>query len=883
MDTKKTGKYFLIMLFLFTIFSLSKISILADSPPNQGNYKRSPYCCDGNDGNGKPRARTDKGEYDNYDETCSGSSSNECGGSGRYVGRPPYYPNAPWCKQVLEHEKGYKVPSGSENMYACNPVYFVWRPIAVCNPCTPQCPVPLVSTEPVNPPRPVAEYYFENIGSCDRTGDGCSSPPPKDYISCYEQLSPQPSVSLIKYPENVKTTLGFTSQTHTGGGQYEDVNGVKTDDSVNDFYPYSTTRNPSEGNLFHMEATFTDQDLPIEAVYVWFNKSGTKPITPMSIDLNNDSTPQKYGSKTKGEFGFMLHNKAGVWTPYIPAIAGTGEGSSDLWKQALNEYSETVDGKTVISIPGPTGIIAKVLLYSINPSNNGKTVKLKFSLSFKANNNNLLANIAEEGEYKIWLMANDTFGFTPYDNYEDREEVVKNAIKNRWITNERIRYYDQWQNTSVVWNLNFYPPAIALTVKPSSSSPSGIELAWSFNHSGDGLPDEFSDLILNIYKSEGLTIDPVSLSNINNGGASSMDLNNGLQLKEEGNHDDLVGSLEASVNEYLLKIHGGNGNGSALLTLNNVGQGSLYFYLTAFDKGGNIGSRNALNLDLRDWLITQGGLLYSDEIKVNVDNRGDLDAWLDSKDLLKNIAREEADISTELIGKSGNTPVAPSRSGATKSYMIRPFLFSDPPDGYYTSLKSSFNRRKGTIAHTLKDLGSVTSLSGNLSGLDGGVEPDQIAVGDTVGTLTVSSSFKCDRQGIFFVDGDLTIDGRILNTNVQKDACIFIASGNVTIKAGNKMSTSQLQYDEINMYLLSDGQISIKKDDEGDGLYISGGIHTIKEATDAIRMERTLRVADRLRYPAVVVNHHSKYGVLARSLFGIPVNMQETEVGITPY
>jgi hypothetical protein len=33
-------------------------------------------------------------------------------------------------------------------------------------------------------------------------------------------------------------------------------------------------------------------------------------------------------------------------------------------------------------------------------------------------------------------------------------------------------------------------------------------------------------------------------------------------------------------------------------------------------------------------------------------------------------------------------------------------------------------------------------------------------------------------------------------------------------------------------------------------------------------------------YPAFVVNHHSKYGVLARQLFGSQVLIQKTQVGL---
>ncbi|NLZ24635.1 hypothetical protein GX888_02750, partial [Candidatus Dojkabacteria bacterium] len=106
-------------------------------------------------------------------------------------------------------------------------------------------------------------------------------------------------------------------------------------------------------------------------------------------------------------------------------------------------------------------------------------------------------------------------------------------------------------------------------------------------------------------------------------------------------------------------------------------------------------------------------------------------------------------------------------------------------------------------------------------------------------------------------------------------------TGNVTFEEGTSSgsSTQQLHYDEVNAYIFSDGTISISKESEDrpifDGFYIGGGIHSRNE----VNMKRYLKLGDRLIYPAFVVNHHSKYGILARELFGSQVNIQKTEVG----
>ena len=752
-----------------------------------------------------------------------------------------------------------------------------------CTQCSVSCPSPLVSSKPVNPPHNIDEYFYDNIDSCtDR--DVCTSPETR-YADCYEVLSPQPTVSLTIHPENVSTYLGFNSNTHTGGGLYETVAlGVK-DNTVNDFFPYSSDRYPPDSNnLFYMEATFTDGDNPIESTYVWFNKSGIKPITPMYIDLNNDTTPLRYGTQNKEEFGFLLHHNLGVWTPYIPAISGDGDNTGDLWKKATsaNGYSQVVEGKTILSIPtvpGANGIISKVLIDSVTYSDNGKKVIIRFSVSFKDTNTSLLSNRPNEGNYKIWLMGNDTFGFTPYDNYEDKAAIVKTAIHNRWITNERIRYYDQWKNNigasgeEKFWNLNFDPPAGQLTLTPIGGSD--IEVKWSFTPDTD-LPLEFYASVINLYQSEGLNIDKVKF--------------NGTDFEPELVPADIgtrkIGSLDGTVEKYLTKITSGGGNGSGILSFGNqeVGQGKLFFFFTVFDKGGNVTHYPVSELDLSDWLITQGGLLYSSSININVENRGNPENW-SSTNLLSRINHDHADISTELIGWDSFGPSKPVKS--IGSYVITPFS-NHSIDSYYTTLLERFNRKRRVIQEEIVDLGIIESISGNLS--DKGVSDSQIAVVVSTGDFYVSNSFNCNRQGVFFVNGNLTINGKITNGNVNKDACIFVVSGDVTIEEGEKASVSSFNYDEINAYILADKKITINKETgtRYDGLYISGGIHSLNENPESpteygVVFKRSLKVGDRLRFPALVVNHHSKYGMLAGRIFGKELIIQSTEVGLKPY
>jgi len=771
----------------------------------------------------------------------------------------------PWCPN--DTWMGYSI--GTVKM-CCTP-YYTYEcgttptPTPTPTPCTCSCPSVLTNTS--------NNWYVLN--SPCTSGTGCSP------FGCYEVTSPKPVPSLTRHPETKYTTLGFKSENHTGGGQYT----VEKDDSVNDFLPYSAGRYINDSDTFYMEAKFVDTDQKIEAVYVWFTQDPEEPVTPKKIDLDNSVTPNQYGTASKKDFGFMLNLRDGAWTPYIPAIyddndGGTdglvGNDSTDWWKKATNIFQTEKEGKTIFSLPGKDGqIAANVIIYSIKSENDGKTITLKFGLSFKDFNNpsNLLTYHAKEGKYNIWLMGNDKFGFTPYDNYTTPANVVT-AIHNIWKNNEKIRFYDKWVDSGLNWNVNLDKPGIKdFKVEPQAGTT--VRVNWDFIPD-TALADEFHSLVLNVYKSKELIIDTIEGGDISNYGSAEVRVPFTISSIEDSK--DIIGHLDSSLNNYLLKLTSSvntSGDGGITINLGDVGSGFLYFYLTAFDKGGNVAFSGSVLLDLRDWMVTQGGLLYSKEITFNAK-----DVVWDSKTLLNNVSSSNADLSTELVGIEMGALSAPLKSSATNGYMIFPYTVTDLPQGYYSTLRGLFDGKKSNISN-LKQIPNTVSLSGSLSSTYGVTEG---LIGYLYSSdLTVSNGFNCNGKAAIFVSGNLTIQGKILNGNINSHACIFVVGGEVFIK-GSASTSGSVQYDEVNAYILADGKVTIEKEQGSvipDGLYVSGGIHSLDES--GVMVYRRLNLVDRLKYPVLVVNHHSKYGALARTLFGGSLIFQKTEVGIKPY
>lgn len=695
-----------------------------------------------------------------------------------------------------------------------------------CNP--PACEVPPLSSV-------ATKYLLEDVYSCSN----CRGTNKRD---CYEDPSKQPSTSIQIHPESVPTSLGFVSDTHTGAGKLT----VKKDDSVNE--------------PIRMVAKYTDTtSAEIEALYIWLRKSEESPITPQYIDLDGSSSGQTKQTKSNKQFGFLMHKEGNQWKPYIPGIVGAGNTSGDRWlKTGYNDNTFYIFG------PGGNRMV-KVKVNSITAS--GSSIILDFSLSF----NNLVSAV-EDGQYNIFLKGNDTFGFTPYDNY-NKYPNIKAVIQDLYGP-EQIRLYSDWNLSNKNWSIDLTKPVVtSAVVNIKEDSKTRLLFNWSID---ENLSLKY--VVINLYYISGFkNLEPVRVINFTGGESIIPSIPFSYTPTEEGT--GVVGMISGG---YLNVIDNAYKNGSILVDAGDNGQGIFDFRVTAFDRGGNV-SQNQYLFDFRDWIITQGGLLSAKSIDTTVREFTSEPTNWSTKSLLNRVNYLYSDLSTELVGikKVGNL-TAPVKSTTTKSYMIRPYLPKDL-NSYYVTLKDLFEKRKNYISGII-DLGNKSVLNGKLT--SNGITENQIAYLSSE-SLTVNNNFECDAYGIFFVSGDLNIKGKILNNNINKNACIFIVQGNVTIEEGLKSSstvTKVMAYDEVNAYILANGTITIAKEKDSnvyDGLYINGGIHSLE--SDGVVINRTLKLEDRFKYPALVIDMNSKYGVLSRTLFGGPMNMQKTEVGVKPF
>ena len=713
-----------------------------------------------------------------------------------------------------------------------------------CSNCTlPDCPSPLSNTPTTSDP----DMSLADYRTCTRNVP-CGGP--VNAAACYESVSTQPTATLAIIPDGINQ-YGFSSSTHTGNRQSEY--------NLNDPIPMIATYEDIDG--------FTD----IEAVSVWFRNAsvGGEVQSPLWIDtaVNPSQSPS---APSFDSWGFMMRWEGSSWRPYVPSYPSAGTAK---WVRALYTNDSFV-------ISGPNGLqMVKVDIGEISRS--GTDVVLPFELSFTFGSG--YENVGQV-TYQTYLMGNDIFSFTPYDNYGPG--VTK--IGDYWSAGQlRYRtspapsqlYARQWSLGGHNWSIDKEDPGASILTM-TVVGETALRLDWSVEDT-----NEIYAIVGNIYASLGTPPDSPPLTLSETGAIAGLDFSPSYALSTD---DSDLGKLNTGYAFRKLSIGSATYSENIEIDIGENKEGSLIVNLTVFDIAGNM-HMQTLTYSLGDWIATNGGLAFSsDGMDFEVKAIDSDSAW-DNVDVLSSMDPTYADVSTEMFGDnrlSGTNPSALTNSTKNNSYHIRPFTMNTGITSFYSELLKAYNDRliEGKIDLSF-NVPAITKLNGNLRNTGSCNSESSVCILKHTGTLQVAdiSDFVCNGWGVFFVDGDLVINKEILNVNANKDACIFVVSGNVSIKGEGVVSTAgQIQYDEINAYIVADGNITIEVElgaQKYDGVYIGGALHT----GSGLNINRTLKLVDRNIYPVLMVKYHSKYSVLSNLVFGSQVDILKTEIGFKPY
>lgn len=681
------------------------------------------------------------------------------------------------------------------------------------------CPTPLTDTGS-------AEYILSNYRSCLK-GGSCAG---MKYGDCYENPNAFPTSTINIYPVAGETTLlGCQSLTYSGTEINNPINMIAT-------------------------ATDTNGESDIEAISVWLKTDTSIPNTPQYIDSTASSSTAN--TFTNNSWGFMMHKEGSSWVPYIV--------NRDVeWVKA--SYT---NGRFAIKGPS-SGNMVFVEINGVTPS--GNNVTLDFDLDFEGIAE---ANKVADGNYNLFTMVNDVFGFTPYDNYPSTVTKIGD-----YFNPGQIRSYNSWVDSTRNWSIDLTVPEANIS-EVTTEYPTYIKFRSSINDAV-GL----YGFVSNLYVSQDVEgqVPVTSIEVLERTPAlgtvtlasTPFSLPN---YSEELENGSTIGNL---ANGFMAKATGIATEGESESVRVNIGtnrEDSIMYFVTAFDMACNVG-RDFSVYDIEDWIVTYGGLVYSAQgVHFVAKDIDDFTHW-EGVSLLNRLNPLFADISSEMYGNITSDYSSLEKEETTNAYSIGQFS-AYRVINFYKDIKTTFERRELGISNLVERIPTPpgSTLVGNLGG-------GSIKVMDVQGDLTVGSpatAFNCNGKGLFFVKDNLIINGDITNGNLKGDACIFVVNGNVTINAGkNTGSAITLGYDQINAYILANGNVTITPDPNFDGLYINGGIQSLGDS--GILMDRYLGLNYRTTHPAFVVDHNSKYGVLSTKLIGNPIDLVKVEVGFKPF
>ena len=746
--------------------------------------------------------------------------------------------------------------------------------------CSSSCPGGLLPSQPSGSPNMILEDFGECKNECDN----------KQFKDCFEPTSPQPTVNLVILP-NEANYYQFSSNTHSGEPGTGSLEG----------------KIGSLNNPVRMTASYTDIDgaNDIEGLFVWFKNStmSGKPESPIWLSSSSSNSPQ---APSDDSWGFMIRRIGTSWSShkaYVPSYVP----SPSVWKDTI--YTDDGFGNKYFFISSTDGkAMVKVVIEDIEVEGSNK-VNLKFKLYFSGDG--ISANV-EEVTYNIYLLGLDEFSFTPNDNYEFPSGYPNyqtkfdtfwpvNKLRYRETPTEGQLYARNWINTGKTWTIDKHKPIIeGMKFKNDEER---LVFSWEVEDANNtnGNARGLYAIVGNIFTTAtGDDVQEISLSTTSSG-VSLRDDGNWHTPSLGDNSGDVIGVLSgvnADKSFWSTNLSGNTHSGEVIINIGENRTGTFSVYLTVFDNAGNMYIDKAY-FNIGDWFVTDGGLAYSKDgttYVTRVLEDGVTQEWerivsglrrlppLKAADLLssESLVPSKADYSSEMWADDKSELEALSKSLETASYHLINHR-GHKVTSYYTTLLDAYHQRKPALSDEIHEV--QTSEPGNRELENKNTaslcnSPKRYCV-LSFANLVVDNLI-CSNNTVIFVSGNLVIRPPVKIDSLNKDACIFVVQGNVTIEEGENSSIGGVfAYDSIHAYILSDGKVIIQSEtgkEEGsilDGIYINGGYH----ARLGTSITRSLRLQERLLFPFLAVDYHPKYGVLAKTLFGGYLTLQKTEVG----
>jgi hypothetical protein len=675
-------------------------------------------------------------------------------------------------------------------------------------------------------------------------------PNPPDNVSLEMEVKHQSEVELISltpYPrskllrklvQNIKaagfdtdTVMGYWSNTHSG----REISEYGVNNPVG----------------LHAEYSDSDGQEDIVALYVWWSPktSNTNLVLPNKLDTTGNL---KAKTDTEDNWGFLITRSGynGTWqNVYVPNL----EGSNRIWVNAGNiSETITVKGSSENTMVELSGINVRAV--------GSDEVHLDLLMTFRSEGTD---DIVSTDQYNLWGLVNDYIGFI---EFEENGEIKDSANS-------------LWKDSNEDWTLDMIQPVIS-TLDVADTDKSQVTVSIDVNDD-----DNLSYVRLDACKSGIDAPSPLSSEYIDNYDLQTCDSFSGESidvttlnslLGDEGDVRNLnTNSFSRDVDVYL----------------GNNKEGAITFHLTVLDKAGNVKQDTEI-YKLEQWATVKDGFVFGLNGVTSSTRSVDVDQWNGHPVLedFRNSYVNEVDLTNQvLLGAKSLSSIFLRElvhTGSNLSFSVAnyPGIFLGLP---YQELKMAYENK------AWKENIDLVTIRGDT--LSGDLPTDcttEHCILEREGNLLIDN-FKCDRRALIAVNGDVTIQPNLTN-DTDRDACIILASGDIQIGYGDRVTTESIPgYDIVEAFLIAGGKIDIPKQTEfdppnDDGLYIEGGLISFTppsglESRSSVYNQREIQFSNMGVYPALVVDNNAKYGLLSKTVFGSQIDIYKTEVGFKPY
>jgi hypothetical protein len=691
--------------------------------------------------------------------------------------------------------------------------------------------------------------------------DGCPDSQTKTCYVPYSENTPPTNTSIEIIPAgNVNSVLSYS----TSNIFSKLINQIKAAEFLDDkILGYSSEDHSGRGlviqeggginNPIGIKATYSDPNgqEDIQALYIWWNPSTAKNFpTPNQILTGQ---PQINSNQN---FGFLISRNGigGAWdSVYIPRISGTDK----IWirKGGINDQIE-------IAGPSPADM---VVVDDIGISQSDNEVHLQLTMRFKTDTDDTVTTSL----YNLWGMANDYIGFTEFE-------------ENGMIKDSEDEY---WEKSGETWTLDMVQPVItegALNAEDTDKS----QVTISIDVNDD---DNLSYIRLDACKT-GIDA-PTPL-----GSEYIVDYSYNLQTCDSFSEEKE--NIDVTSPDSLLGTEGkrydynqSNYSTGVDIYLGNNKEGAITFHLTVLDKAGNV-KQDMVIYKLEQWATAKDGFVFGRN-GVTSSTRGvDVNQWDDHPVLegFRDSYVNDVDLTNQVLlgAKSLNSIFLREliRTDSNNSFSAAnyPGIFLGLP---YQELKMAYTNKAGKENIDLVRIENDTLRDWLPTDCE-----TEYCILEREGNLSIDN-FKCNGKALIAVNGNVTIQPHLTN-DTNQDACIILASGDISIGDGDRVTTGNVPgYDIVEAFLIAGGKIDIPKEDDfdppnDDGLYVEGGLVSFTppsglENRSSVYNQREIHFSNMGVYPVLVVDNNAKYGLLSKTVFGSQIDIFKIEIGFKPY